>query len=50
EDEGRSSNILFTLNVYQYRIEKSNTKAGLPGGNGGARNAKQEFDLNTWVT
>ena len=32
EDEGRSSHLLFTLHVYQYRIEKEN-KAGLPGGN-----------------
>lgn len=31
EDEARSSHLLFTLNVYQYRIEKAN-KAGLPGG------------------
>ena len=32
EDEGRSSHLLFTIHVYQYRIEKEN-KAGLPGGN-----------------
>ncbi|GFO04781.1 kinesin-like protein kif26a-like [Plakobranchus ocellatus] len=31
EDEARSSHLLFTLNVYQYRIEKASTKAGLPG-------------------
>ncbi|KAK3578712.1 hypothetical protein CHS0354_008571 [Potamilus streckersoni] len=34
EDEGRSSHLLFTLHVYQYRIEKAN-KAGLPGVAGG---------------
>ncbi|XP_025104476.1 kinesin-like protein KIF26A isoform X2 [Pomacea canaliculata] len=34
EDEARSSHLLFTLNVYQYRIEKAN-KAGLPGVAGG---------------
>ena len=33
EDEGRSSHLLFTLHVYQYRIEKQENKAGLPGGN-----------------
>ena len=31
EDEARCSHLLFTLNVYQYRIEKAN-RAGLPGG------------------
>ena len=31
EEEGRSSHLLFTLHVYQYRIEKAN-QAGLPGG------------------
>ena len=31
EEEGRSSHLLFTLHVYQYRIEKAN-RAGLPGG------------------
>ncbi|KAL8572386.1 hypothetical protein ACOMHN_023155 [Nucella lapillus] len=30
EDEARCSHLLFTLNVYQYRIEKTN-RAGLPG-------------------
>ncbi|XP_070179589.1 kinesin-like protein KIF26B isoform X2 [Littorina saxatilis] len=34
EDEARSSHLLFTLNVYQYRIEKAN-RAGLPGVAGG---------------
>lgn len=31
EEELRSSHIVFTLHVYQYRIEKAN-QAGLPGG------------------
>ncbi|ESO85460.1 hypothetical protein LOTGIDRAFT_107821 [Lottia gigantea] len=31
EEDGRSSHLLFTLHVYQYRIEKAN-RAGLPGG------------------
>ncbi|WAR19363.1 KI26A-like protein [Mya arenaria] len=34
EEESRSSHLLFTLHVYQYRIEKEN-KAGLPGVAGG---------------
>nr|KAG5702101.1 hypothetical protein BaRGS_010367 [Batillaria attramentaria] len=34
EDEARCSHLLFTLNVYQYRIEKAN-RAGLPGVAGG---------------
>ncbi|XP_041353200.1 kinesin-like protein KIF26B [Gigantopelta aegis] len=34
EDDGRSSHVLFTLHVYQYRIEKAN-RAGLPGVAGG---------------
>ncbi|XP_076464900.1 uncharacterized protein LOC143296727 [Babylonia areolata] len=34
EEEGRCSHLLFTLNVYQYRIEKAN-RAGLPGVAGG---------------
>lgn len=31
EEESRSSHLLFTLHIYQYRIEKAN-QAGLPGG------------------
>lgn len=31
DEELRSSHIVFTLHVYQYRIEKAN-QAGLPGG------------------
>jgi hypothetical protein len=31
EEESRSSHLLFTLHVYQYRVEKEN-RAGLPGG------------------
>ncbi|XP_059172554.1 kinesin-like protein KIF26B isoform X2 [Physella acuta] len=46
EDEERSSHILFTLNVYQYRIERSNTKAGLPGVAGG-RSRLHLIDLGT---
>ncbi|XP_033736356.1 kinesin-like protein KIF26B isoform X2 [Pecten maximus] len=34
EEESRSSHLLFTLHVYQYRIEKAN-QAGLPGVAGG---------------
>ncbi|KAK6182781.1 hypothetical protein SNE40_010389 [Patella caerulea] len=34
EEDGRSSHLLFTLHVYQYRIEKAN-RAGLPGVAGG---------------
>ncbi|XP_053396929.1 kinesin-like protein KIF26B isoform X2 [Mercenaria mercenaria] len=34
EEESRSSHLLFTLHVYQYRIEKEN-RAGLPGVAGG---------------
>lgn len=31
EEDGQSSHMLFTLHVYQYRIEKAN-QAGIPGG------------------
>lgn len=31
DEDIRSSHLLFTLHVYQYRIEKAN-QAGLPGG------------------
>ncbi|XP_052058492.1 uncharacterized protein LOC127698847 isoform X2 [Mytilus californianus] len=34
EDDGQSSHMLFTIHVYQYRIEKAN-QAGLPGVAGG---------------
>lgn len=35
EDEARCSHLLFTLNVYQYRIEKANRAGQLPGVAGG---------------
>ncbi|KAK3093323.1 hypothetical protein FSP39_014094 [Pinctada imbricata] len=45
EEEGRSSHLLFTLHVYQYRIEKAN-QAGLPGVAGG-RSRLHLIDLGT---